>query len=370
MDQSLRRQCCPFFRLLILTWATFSVYAFEHHPLFNPVYSQLHHLSGRTTFSLFSATVGDPGDPNKEDNIKLSQDTKTGYRFGDITRGVLGKFQSSVNSLTGKESYEFGDLSKWLDAQAKGGVVKLDQSIKKRIQQFTQRPNYRFGDITRELIRRFQDGDYNAEDLWLFMRIALLISKQLVPPVAAALPVRVLMELVEVSMAQSVSEDLTSILTSEVNQRMKQFIIGDKTYQIGDITKKILTGNKANEVSEIGKQVVGRFTGQDVSTLGDVSKRLWKKYKEKQHEQRGDIDSGSRSQSSISESTNSSKVSFLEVMDDTELNRFEEWDRKFLASKSEANRLKGCVSKEDFQLWDQRLLEASDNVTEKIRSSA
>lgn len=363
MKELLRRRQTRFWLgLLVVLPAVLSAAAFPHTST-STGRSHTGNFSGRLfrcfsdqRTSLFSASLGDPSDPNNNRNTDtksvgtFSATEKNGYQFGDITRGVLGRLQSSVNSLTGKEKYEFGDLSKW-----------LDQSAKKRVQQFTQRPNYRFGDITKELIRRLKDGDYNSEDLWLFVRIALLISRKLVPPVAAALPVRVLMELVEVSMAQSVSEDLTAMLTGEVNQRMKQFITGDKNYQLGDITKKILTGNKPLDVTEISKEVAGKFTGQDVSTLGDISKRMWKKYRDKQQERQMDETSELQSKSSEELSTNVSGFALLETMDATELNRFEEWDRKYLASHNKGNILEGLPSHDDFQLWDERLIEANKN---------
>lgn len=165
-------------------------------------------------------------------------------------------------------------------------------------------------------------------------------------------------------MAQSVSEDLTAILTSEVSQRMKQFVTGDKNYQLGDIAKKILTGNTASELSEKGKQVAGRFTGQDVTAVADITGRLWKKYREKQHKGRGDVDDTPESTSSGSTSNVSTGIPQDSKMDDSdELTRFEEWDRKFLASKRETSGLKGLVSNEDLKQWDEHLLEANERDT-------
>lgn len=43
-------------------------------------------------------------------NLKLRANKDDGYKFGDITRGVLGKFQKDVNSVTGKSKYEFGKM--------------------------------------------------------------------------------------------------------------------------------------------------------------------------------------------------------------------------------------------------------------------
>lgn len=42
-------------------------------------------------------------------HLKLRASKEDGYKFGDITRGVLGKVQKDVNSLTGKSNYEFGE---------------------------------------------------------------------------------------------------------------------------------------------------------------------------------------------------------------------------------------------------------------------
>lgn len=41
-----------------------------------------------------------------------SKKDASGYKFGDISRGVFKKLGSSVNKVTGKEKYEFGDLSR------------------------------------------------------------------------------------------------------------------------------------------------------------------------------------------------------------------------------------------------------------------
>jgi hypothetical protein len=42
--------------------------------------------------------------------FQLRANKGDGYQFGDITRSVVGKFQKDVNSVTGKEKYQFGEL--------------------------------------------------------------------------------------------------------------------------------------------------------------------------------------------------------------------------------------------------------------------
>ena len=107
-------------------------------------------------------------------------DDDEGYHFGDITRGIVGKFQKDVNSLTGKQSYELFDLSKWV---MKDGISQIDQ----RVQEFTNKQSYQFGDITKEIFRRLQNGDYTSEDVWLFVKIIAMIGIN-IQPIAAALP--------------------------------------------------------------------------------------------------------------------------------------------------------------------------------------
>jgi hypothetical protein len=43
-------------------------------------------------------------------NLELRAKKDDGYKFGDVTRGVLGRFQKDVNSVTGKSKYEFGKM--------------------------------------------------------------------------------------------------------------------------------------------------------------------------------------------------------------------------------------------------------------------
>lgn len=329
---------------------------------------------GRYTYTqgtfLFNGALTNPGD---KDGEKKSTDANnnSGYKFGDITRGVLGKLQSRVNSLTGKSQYEFGDLSKWLDAQAKEGAIKLDQAVKNQVQQFTQRPDYKFGDITKELIRRFQEGEYNAEDIWLFLRIMLIIGRHVLPPLAASLPVKVLMELIELSMAQSVSEDVTNMLTGEVDKRMKQWMVGDKDYRLGDISKKILK-EKSQVVSEMAKAAAGKLTEKDVNEFGDITKNLWLRYSEGKKKAKGrkedeatttELPSSTGESSIMSHAqsgaaTISPETSIITAMDESAMDAFEAWDKQFLA----ANKNKADESNTNatyFQQWDEALLEAN-----------
>lgn len=306
--------------------------------------------------------------PNNENEDARS---KRGYKFGDVTRAAVGAFQSKVNSLTGKDTYEFGDLTKFLDAKAKDSAMNLDAAAKSavmaRVTAYTKKSEYRLGDLTKEVFRRFEVGEYKKEDLWLFIRICILIGGSASAGAATALPVKVLLELLEVSMASSVSEDLTSMLTNEINNRMKEFVTGDKNYQFGDmtknLTKKFLLGDRNSEV-DLSQQVIGKVTSKEVVEFSDISKNLIllmagkKKRTEGETPERESVDSAAKSPSSTQTSDDISPTS-IASLDDAALKEFEEWEKKYLEAMNHGKASGNSISEQDYKAWDEKLVQAS-----------
>ena len=72
-----------------------------------------------------------------------------------------------VKSATGKATYEFGNLSKW-----------LDQKSKEKVGAFTNNneTDYQFGDISKEVMRRVSAGEYTREDLLLLIKIVAVVG--------------------------------------------------------------------------------------------------------------------------------------------------------------------------------------------------
>jgi len=240
-----------------------------------------------------------------------------GYQFGDITRGLLGRASKDVSKLTGKETYEFGDFTRW-----------LDQEAKKKVAEFTDQPDYQFGDISKTLFKKFQQGEYSKDDVFLFLKIAGLLGMQF-QPVAAFLPAKVLIDMAEVSVAQSVGEKITKALTTEVDQRMKQFVTGDRNYKLGDITKKAVAGDKDVDVGNLTKKAVSMFTGKDKYEFGDVTKQILQ------------MKSGKK---------DSSTMNPILALAPEMRTAFEKWDKARLNSKD--------MGKLDLGKWDQVLMTA------------
>lgn len=102
-------------------------------------------------------------------------------------------------------------------------------------------------------------------------------------PIAKILPGKVLIDILEVSIAQTMGEKVVGTITTELDQRMKEMVTGDKDYQFGDITKKALTGDKSYKFGDITRQaLLGKkdyeFGGKCVDRTFRKSHRSFKPY--------------------------------------------------------------------------------------------
>jgi hypothetical protein len=165
------------------------------------------------------------------------------YEFGDLSRTIDSSIKESINSITGNDNYEFGDLSKFVDSQ-----------IKRQVNKFTKQDRYKFGDLTREILRRVASGEYTLDDLFLLLK-ALAVFEASISPVAGFLPVKLLIELLNFSLANDIAGRVSSALAMELDRRLKKSILGDENYVLGDATKKTIAG------------AVGAFTGKGELTL-------------------------------------------------------------------------------------------------------
>jgi hypothetical protein len=150
------------------------------------------------------------------------------YEFGDLTRHVDKSVKEKVADLTGKDKYEFGDLSRFIDSQIKGEVNK-----------FTGKDAYKVGDISKEMIRRVASGDFTLDDLFMLLK-ALVIFEASISQFAGFLPVKLLIDLLNFSLANDVAGKVSSALAIELDKRLKGALLGDQNYQLGDATKRTI----------------------------------------------------------------------------------------------------------------------------------
>jgi len=198
--------------------------------------------------------------------------------------------------------YEVGDLSRWIDSR-----------VKEKANEFTGNDLYQFGDVTKEITRRLKSGDYKLEDIVFLCRILVQFGAGL-SPVANILPMKVLMEMLNFSLAQEIGDRLVGAITLEVDKRMKKAITGDAEYQLGDLTKNAML----------------KFIGKEEYSFGDFSKTVSKIWDEKNETGRGTVETPPvkffgyddiDQQESLSSSNSTSNE-----IDPKLLKEFEQWD--------------------------------------------
>ena len=193
-----------------------------------------------------------------------------GYTFGSITKGFLKKTASTIQDVTGKEEYVFGDLTKnvvrkftgndnyqWGDITTE--LVSKGGSI---VSNFTGKEEYVMGDISKEIIRKVSDGEYKLDDVLLLFKLLLTFGVGLTP-VASALPVKLLLELINYSLATEVGERMLGALATTLDERFKEALTGNKGYKIGDLSKQAIM------------DFIGKSEGE--YQFGDISKAISKK---------------------------------------------------------------------------------------------
>jgi hypothetical protein len=207
-----------------------------------------------------------------------------GYKFGSITKSLLEKASSAIGEATGKEDYNFGDLTK-------GAVRKftgkdhyewgdLTKELKSRggsaISNFTGKEDYVVGDVSKEIIRKVAEGDYKLEDVLLLFKLLLTFGTGL-SPVAGALPVKLLLEMMNYSLATEVGERMLNALATALDERFKEALTGDKGYKIGDLSRKAML------------DFIGKTDGE--YEFGDISRAISKKVESKDTRSFGGIGS-------------------------------------------------------------------------------
>jgi hypothetical protein len=254
---------------------------------------------------------------------------KNGYRFGDFTRGAINRLQSRVNSLTGKSDYTFGDLSRWLDKKAK-----------ERVENFTNKPTYQFGDISKEIVGRLVNGKYDHDDLLLLLKIVTTVGINM-QPVARILPMKVLMDLLnlslEASIAQTVGEKVITSISKEIDARMKEMLTGDRDYQFGD-------------------NIITRWTGKKKYEFGDVTKTILGQLQDREDNIRLGRNASTTCETRLrTEESSTNKVVLLEL-EKTDQDALEAWDKQFLLYHRKKEGIASLQDNDVYRDWDERYL--------------
>ena len=130
-------------------------------------------------------------------------------------------------------------------------------------------------------------------------------------PIARLLPVKVLLEVLNVGLAQDVGAKVMGGVAKSLDERFKTAITGDANYQLGDKTKDQLSKS------------LSKFTGKDSYSFGDISQLVASRLVEAE---------GSNTKSSAPKVDTDA---LLELMNNEAL---AEWDKKLVDSQAKRDK--------------------------------
>lgn len=142
-------------------------------------------------------------------------------------------------------------------------------------------------------------------------------------PIGRLLPVKFLLEILNVGLAQDIGERLLTSIAKTLDERFKEAIMGDKQYQLGDKSKEALS------------KAITSFTGKESYAVGDITRTVSQIIQEQQN-------SSNNSGSTLS----SSSVGQQELTLDQDTNTaLEQWDRKYLEQQEQIVEAKSSSTK-------------------------
>ena len=124
-------------------------------------------------------------------------------------------------------------------------------------------------------------------------------------PVARLLPIKVLLEILNVGLAQDVGAKIVGGVATSLDERFKEAITGDANYKLGDKSKEQLAKS------------LSKLTGKDSYSFGDISQVVAKRLAEKEGKGTATTD-------------DSSKDALIDLMNNDAL---AEWDKKLFESE-------------------------------------
>lgn len=195
------------------------------------------------------------------------------------------------------------EVARWMDSQARSGTEiarsgteMVGSGARTLVLNFTGKREYRFGDVTKELMHRVASSEINMQDTILLLKILLALGATL-GPLTQLLPFTFLVEVLNLSLEQKVGGKILEVLSKTLDSRLvASLFTGDDKNLIGDVVKRSVLGG------------VLQFTGKSDYEPGDIQRTV---------QQRGQQDG-----------EDGSEVMRLELEDVAA--EFEEWDRQFV----------------------------------------
>lgn len=177
---------------------------------------------------------------------------------GDLIR-LTEQGINDLQILTKNGTDQVGAVATWIDEQAKSGSELVSSKAKSLVLDFTGKEQYNFGDISNELVRRIATKEIAIQDTILVIKLLVALGAS-IGPLAKMLPLTVLLEALNISLEQKIGGKVLEALALTIDSRIVAAFSSDDKLQLGDAVKRtVLSGVLA-------------FTGKSKYESGDIQR--------------------------------------------------------------------------------------------------
>ena len=162
--------------------------------------------------------------------------------------------------------------TEWIDTKAKSGTEMVSSKARTLVLNFTGKQQYKFGDVTKEIIDRITSSEISVQDVILLLKILLALGAT-IGPIAELLPFTLLIEALNISLEQKVGGEILKVLSKTLDNRIVAAMFSDSDKSlIGDVMKRTVIGG------------VLSYTGKSTYESGDIQRAV-----EQRHEEDDDV---------------------------------------------------------------------------------
>jgi len=158
--------------------------------------------------------------------------------------------------------------TEWIDAQAKSGTEMVSSKARTLVLNFTGKQQYKFGDVTKEIINRITSSEISVQDVILLLKILLALGAT-IGPIAELLPFTLLIEALNISLEQKVGGEILKVLSKTLDNRIVAAMFSDSDKSLlGDVMKRTVIGG------------VLSYTGKSTYESGDIQRAVEQRQEE------------------------------------------------------------------------------------------
>lgn len=137
---------------------------------------------------------------------------------GDLLR-LTEQGINDLQSLSKNGTELVGEVARFIDVQAKSGSELVSSKAKSLVLDFTGKEQYNFGDISNELVRRIATKEIAIQDTILVIKLLVALGAS-IGPLAKMLPLTVLLEALNVSLEQKIGGKVLEALAATIDNRI------------------------------------------------------------------------------------------------------------------------------------------------------